>query len=595
MKEMFNCTKCGNSFQADINNDIICCPNCGNMNFPETKLRTGFQLNGFELVRKIGSGAMGTVWLAKQTSMQRNVAIKILSPSVCSRKGFIDRFQGEIKNSAKLDHPNIAQAFDAGYRSGFYYLVSAFIDGKNLEEKLNDSGKIPEEEALQIAIGVAEALSYAWSEFNMLHRDIKPSNIIIDKKSTPKLMDMGLSKCINEDPSLTYDGEVVGTPYYMSPEQAKGKTNLDLRSDIYSLGATVYHLVTGQLPFDGKSSVGILTKHITEPLIPPKSKNNSISTETNNLIMAMMAKTPENRIQSWYEIIGELKNILDKLQTAKVNNKLKLKKQNDTDLYFNKNNSIHQENSPYEEQLKLQEQEIIKQKKTKKSLFNIKLSAAKSKLILHIFYGLIFLFFAFLIIHFIYSKFFLEISGMKANVFNLYHFIEIKFNEAFSFLYGSIQLYFFNNKFNNLQTNITLNYLTWEVIAIILLLLSAFWAASKAQQNQKNCLLHFIGGLLVPYIYPLFIYRIDGYGIKQDNSGKEIPEKKIKTYFKKTADKYNEINSCFEFELYDDSKIYAEHVVEVKNNMLVLQIYTETGDSKIQRIPYSRIKNYTKL
>ena len=560
--ENFECRKCGTSFEADFKKNTVCCPNCKNMDFPETKLRAGFNINGFELKKKIGIGAMGQVWLAVQTSMQRYVAIKILSPSVCSKPGFIERFQGEIKNSAKLEHTNIITAFDAGCKNGFYYLASSYVDGENLEQKLIQKKRINEKEALKIALGIAEALSYSWSEFNLLHRDIKPSNIIIDKNNMPKLMDMGLSKCINEDPSLTYDGEIVGTPYYMSPEQAKGQTDLDLKSDIYSLGATLYHLVTGQLPFDGTNSVGILTKHITEPLVPPIDKNNIISTEINALIIKMMEKKLDSRIQTWYEVIGEITKILED------------------------NNSNTSENNITAINEKENDKQNFKKTTTPKSRIG-------QSILTRISIFLIFLTAITGFLYYIYFYFIKELVQNRLNSTSLLTSFNIEINKLIGSIISDTQLYILGNKnyFPN-TPSIEIDIIIFELFIVLIILFSGFWAASKAQKNNKNSLIHFIGGILIPIIYPIFIYDMKK---KKKKCEKEIPEKKIIKYFDKLAQKGKEIESCFEFELLDDSKIYAERIIEVKSNMLVLQVYSETGDSKALRIPYTRIKNFIKL
>ena len=600
--ETFECLKCGTSFESDLRKDIVCCPNCGNMDFPETKLRSGFLINGFELKKKIGSGAMGQVWLAVQTSMQRYVAIKILSPSVCSRSGFIKRFQGEIKNSAKLDHPNIVTAFDAGCKSGFYYLASSYVDGENLEQKLIRKNRLEENEALKIILGIAEALSYAWSEFNLLHRDIKPSNIIIDKNGIPKLMDMGLAKCINEDPSLTYDGEIVGTPYYMSPEQAKGKIDLDLRSDIYSLGATLYHLVTGQLPFDGTNSVGILTKHITEPLIPPVNRNNLVTPEINNLIVKMMEKTLEFRVQTWYEVIGEINKILGNQSAIIVETAPNSTEENRPDNVPEEPSifkTSYEENIPLNTCLEPVENDSSSLNADGKDVNNDFAKYKKKKkpqgMLSRIIFALIFLTVAGSAFYFTYFYFIKEIGPIDLDSSSLSASINIEMNKFLDSLITNIQTFIFKNKdYFPATPTLDLKFIIIELGIILLILFSGFWSSAKAQKNNRNSFIHFIGGILIPFIYPLFIYNIKNKNASNGTEN-EIPEKKIIKYFEKLAKKGKEIESCFEFELLDDSKIYAERIIEVKSNMLVLQVYSEVGDSQQLRIPYSRIKNYTKL
>jgi serine/threonine protein kinase len=169
---------------------------------------------------------------------------------------------------------------------------------------------IPEKMALKITLQVAEALRYAWDEFKILHRDIKPANIMLDKKGSAKLMDMGISKSISEDHNLTMTGMIVGTPYYMSPEQALSKPNLDFRADLYSLGATLYHMVTGSVPYDADTAVGILTKHITDPLPMPREVNPELSQECEDLLEIMLAKNKGDRQNSWEEAISDIKNVI---------------------------------------------------------------------------------------------------------------------------------------------------------------------------------------------------------------------------------------------------------------------------------------------
>ncbi|MCF7791092.1 MAG: serine/threonine protein kinase [Victivallales bacterium] len=582
------CKQCGIVFKSVSGQDTEVCPECGGIERSGIKIEAGFQIKGYELQYKIGAGAMGEVWLARQTAMDRNVAVKILSPSVCSRIGFVKRFQEEIKNSAKLDHINIIPAFDAGYENGLYYLVSAYVEGENLEQKLNRQKKVPETDALKIMLGISEALSYAWSEFNMLHRDIKPSNIIIDKKGVPKLMDMGLSKCVNEDPSLTYDGEVVGTPYYMSPEQAKGKKRLDLRSDIYSLGASLYHIVTGQTPFTGDSSVGILTKHITDPLIPPISRCRTISGDTNGLILRMMAKFPDKRLQTWYEVIGELRRIISLKEEAAADSSAETNKEEQqvpsdgaskpletagSNLNFN-NEKQGSNRSVIEERNK---NDNRKGAAKKICFFVLRILILSS------------------VLFSVYILFLRDISLTDVSMIKFYNSLEKGLERLFGEFYFFAGKTILNNE--NLmykQPDISFKLIGIELGCLLLMMFSGFWSGAKAQNNNKNIFLHFIGGLLLPFIYPLFIFNINNR--EEKNKDKiQIPEKKIIKFFKKAADKNKEVNLCFEFELYDGSRIYAERVAAVKNNMLVLQVYTETGDSKIRRIPYSGIKNCTKL
>jgi len=176
--------------------------------------------------------------------------------------------------TGRLEHPNVITAFDAGFDQGLYYLAIAYVDGEELEDLLEKNGRMSEIDSLKLILSVAKALNYSWKEAHILHRDVKPANIMVEKSGVVKLMDMGISKSVSESASITQSGTIVGTPHYISPEQAQAVPDLDFRSDIYSLGVTLFHMVTGRVPFDAENPMGVLAKHITEPIPDPK-KNSS--------------------------------------------------------------------------------------------------------------------------------------------------------------------------------------------------------------------------------------------------------------------------------------------------------------------------------
>lgn len=286
------------------------CPGCNSIILiPMPGIDKGMVIHGFKLEEKLGTGGMGEVWRAHHTTMERKVALKILSPGLTHNKEFVERFMAEVRNSAKMEHPNIVTAFDAGVESGIYFLATSYIDGVELGNLLKAEKIFPEKKALKIVRDIACALQYAWEECKILHRDIKPSNIMIDKKGNARLLDLGIAKSLSEDSGLTISGMIVGTPYYMSPEQALSKPNQDFKADLYSLGATLFHMVTGQVPFDGETAVGILTKHITEPLPSPKSINPDISAGCTSLIEIMMAKNKSDRYSSWDLCISDIDRV----------------------------------------------------------------------------------------------------------------------------------------------------------------------------------------------------------------------------------------------------------------------------------------------
>ena len=314
MKEVhFTCVSCREAISStkDDIGELVQCPACGTaMKVPVYGVIPGMKLGDFTIEKCLGVGGMGEVWLARQEALHRKVAIKILAPEIANDRNFVQRFLQEAKIAGKLTHPNIVMAFHAGEQDGILYLAISFVDGKPLGDMVANGQKLPEHEALRIIREIAKALKYAWDKFKILHRDIKPDNIMIAHDGTPMLMDMGISKITDTDESLTLTGTIVGTPYYISPEQARADANLDFRSDQYSLGATLFHLVTGQLPYHATSAMGILAQHLQDPVPDCRKVNKSISNECSALIKKMMAKSPADRFQSWNELITTVDQLL---------------------------------------------------------------------------------------------------------------------------------------------------------------------------------------------------------------------------------------------------------------------------------------------
>lgn len=278
---------------------------------PIQGIEDGMKIGNFLLEKMLGRGGMGEVWLAYQESMDRHVAIKLLSPAFVQDENFVKRFLKEAKLSGKMEHPNIITAHDAGIENGIYYLAMSFVDGEDLSDVIRRDRYMQEKPALEVGKKIAEALKYAWDNYKILHRDIKPSNIMLDANGSPKLMDMGISKAINEEASMTMTGAIVGTPHYISPEQARGESDMDFRADIYSLGATLYNILTGDVPFKSMTTLGVLSKLISEPLPPPKVMNPQLTDGCAMLIEIMMAKDRNQRQASWQEVIDDIEAVLD--------------------------------------------------------------------------------------------------------------------------------------------------------------------------------------------------------------------------------------------------------------------------------------------
>jgi len=270
------------------------------------------EIGGFELIGKIGQGGMGTVFKARQKSLDRIVALKILPPSVAKDAKFIERFQREARACAKLNHPNIVQGVDVGKDpvSGVWYFAMELVDGPSVLKLLKEERLLPEERALEIARDIARALECA-ATHGIVHRDIKPDNILLTARGDAKLADLGLAKQLNDDASLTQSGQAVGTPYYMAPEQVRGRSDqLDIRTDLYALGGTLFHLVTGQPPYTGETSAVIMSKHLTEAVPKAHKVNRDVSEGCSRMIEQLMQKERENRIQTPTELITQIERVL---------------------------------------------------------------------------------------------------------------------------------------------------------------------------------------------------------------------------------------------------------------------------------------------
>ncbi|MEI6235801.1 MAG: serine/threonine-protein kinase [Planctomycetota bacterium] len=270
------------------------------------------RIGDYELIAKLGEGGMGAVYKARQMSMDRVVAVKVLSPTHAQNPDYRNRFESEAKAVARLNHPNIVTGIDAGHSDGFYYFAMEFVDGETMGQLMKHSGgKLDEREALKYIRQITEALHHAHTN-NLLHRDVKPDNILIDKKrGVAKLADLGLARdAVTSDCGATRTGQAVGTPFYMSPEQARGK-ELSPSTDFYSLGGTLYHAVTGEIPFTGATAAMIMARHITDPVPNPRIVAPKLSSATAKLIVKCLQKAPSDRYQNATTLLADIDVILN--------------------------------------------------------------------------------------------------------------------------------------------------------------------------------------------------------------------------------------------------------------------------------------------
>lgn len=269
-----------------------------------TLLQPGQMIGGYQIINQLGRGGMAIVYKAFQPSMERYVAIKVLSFQLMDSAEFIGRFHQEAKMIARLEHPNILPVYDYGESQGIPYLVMRLLEAGTLQDRLL-RGLLELVEVDSIFSQLADALSYA-HENGLIHRDIKPSNAILDRRGTVFLTDFGIAKLVEGSPQFTATGAITGTPAYMSPEQAQG-LKVDLRSDIYSLGIVLYEMVTGKVPFDAETPMAVIIKQIHEKLPPPSSIRPGLHPALEAVILKALMKRPEDRYANMPEFMAAWK------------------------------------------------------------------------------------------------------------------------------------------------------------------------------------------------------------------------------------------------------------------------------------------------
>ncbi|WP_372722305.1 protein kinase [Novipirellula sp.] len=272
----------------------------------------GCRLGDYQILRKLGRGGMADVYSARHLTLGRDVAIKILRSDYARDKDYVTRFRREAKAAAKLNHPNIVQVYDVGSVDSFHYMAQELVDGENLRSVLSKRGSLTVDEAIEVIVGVASALEVA-SEASITHRDIKPENIMRSDRGIVKVADFGLARLgLDADATrgdLTQAGLTLGTPRYMSPEQVQGHT-VDVRSDLYSLGVTMYHLLAGRPPFEADDPLALAVMHLHEtpqPLDRTRGTHD-IPEWLVAIVMKLIRKRPQDRFQSASELLESIQS-----------------------------------------------------------------------------------------------------------------------------------------------------------------------------------------------------------------------------------------------------------------------------------------------
>ena len=261
------------------------------------------RIGGYQIIGKLGEGGLGVVYRVLQLSMGREVALKLLHPRWNFDEEFKRRFLLEARLLGKLNHENLVQVYDVGKDKGRFYFSMELVQGRTIEEIIDEEGPMSPDFSVDILYQVTRAIEYLW-QYKIVHRDVKPGNIMVDAKGRAKLMDFGFVKPKVET-IVTEPGMVLGTPDYISPEQAQGKSQIDIRSDIYSLGATFFHMLTGTPPFEGSGS-SVMRKHLVKKIPSPSSINPEIPEELCTILAKMTKKDPEDRFHSPEDLLNEL-------------------------------------------------------------------------------------------------------------------------------------------------------------------------------------------------------------------------------------------------------------------------------------------------
>ncbi len=263
------------------------------------------QLGDFRLLKKLGQGGMGAVYLAHQLSLDRKCALKVMSPTIAENKNFVERFIREARAMAKIEHPNVVRCYAVGEDKGVYYVAMELIDGSSMQDWIDTKETLDIGDALHVVIVCAQALAHA-HKMNIIHRDIKPDNILVTKNGAVKLADLGLAKVTDEDQSMTQSGTGLGTPLYMPPEQARNAKHVDLRSDIYALGCTLYKFLTGTTPYKADSTLELILAKEKGKFTPAAKLNKAVPEKLDLIIDKMIAKKKEHRYQNCGELLKDL-------------------------------------------------------------------------------------------------------------------------------------------------------------------------------------------------------------------------------------------------------------------------------------------------
>ena len=315
------CRACQHEFRAPAKlvGKEMPCPYCRKMmviKAPEVVQEdrlVGREVAGCTLLRRLGAGALGVVYAADQKSMERTIAIKMLSSKAAGEPETVARFQREAKLAAQITHPNVAAVFDCGHERGVHYLIMELVEGGTFANLIEEHGKLTWHDTLAYGLQIAKALQ-SLHQRGIIHRDIKPANVLLTYEGEAKLADLGLAKQLDSEPSaatgLTMQGVAMGSPAYMPPEQIRSARDSTASCDLYALGASMFQAITGKLPFDGKSATEVMGKVLREPAPPVTSLAPEVPAGVAELIDRLLAKDPKDRPADATSLIADIESVL---------------------------------------------------------------------------------------------------------------------------------------------------------------------------------------------------------------------------------------------------------------------------------------------
>jgi len=609
---IFKCLNCGCEFETSLATKSTKCPNCSNSNITEIikLLQSGTNFGDYKLISNISKGIIYELWIGKNISTSVKMFLKIYCSEYSKRYDIVNKLIECIKVAAKLKHQNIISPKELKNYNGMLVVACPYENEQNLQSKIYEEKCVAEQTALKIILDTAEALRYAWEKSKIKHLDLNPKDMLINDSDTVslKLLNLGISERLAENSFFREDGSLIGSPYYISPEQVNSTEDVDFRSDIYSLGSILYHMITGRVPFQGANELDILAKRIIDDV--KFDKDVEVADQVKALIRHMMSRNPKNRQQNWNQVIGDIRQVMDKsyiIAPADLESSFK------SELSNRKGNEGNEE-------LKLQEFSIPNQLITANNSDLPELTQPKKsfrcKIILLVTFIVIFLSVTIGAFIFINQKltdnqgegsFSTDLISKNIAGSESFRNTEVTINEWIDEIFYISDQNIGGPEFE--KASISIKILILDVIIILFITFSAFWSAALAERDRRNRLLHFIIGAIIIILYPLIIYRVMTSSkktkVKILSTKEELAElnkishnvklSKAKIFEKIIIDDSGKRTGPFQFIMKDGTTFKVLQVTDMKDNIAHVDMIISDAKIKKIRVPFLNIKKYSLL